>query len=61
MAHDVKSLLAMSQAELDTLFSSVPAGPIPDASRVTSYRGQATGLMSSALTSARCKCAIPAM
>ena len=30
MAHDVKSLLAMSQAELDALFSSVPAGPIPD-------------------------------
>jgi hypothetical protein len=30
MAHDVQSLLAMSQAELDTLFSSVPAGPIPD-------------------------------
>jgi hypothetical protein len=40
MAHDVKSLQAMSQAELDTLFSSVPAGPIPDASRVTSYRGK---------------------
>ena len=30
MAHDVQTLLAMSQAELDTLFSSVPAGPIPD-------------------------------
>jgi hypothetical protein len=30
MARDVQSLLAMSQAELDTLFSSVPAGPIPD-------------------------------
>jgi hypothetical protein len=30
MTHDVQSLLAMSQAELDTLFSSVPAGPIPD-------------------------------
>ena len=30
MAHDVQSLLAMSQAELDTLFSSVAAGPIPD-------------------------------
>jgi hypothetical protein len=30
MAHDVKSLRAMSQAELDALFSSVPAGPIPD-------------------------------
>ena len=30
MAHDVQSFLAMSQAELDTLFSSVPAGPIPD-------------------------------
>ena len=30
MAHDVQSLLTMSQAELDTLFSSVPAGPIPD-------------------------------
>jgi hypothetical protein len=30
MAHDVQSLLAMSQAELDALFSSVPAGPIPD-------------------------------
>jgi hypothetical protein len=30
MAHDVQGLLAMSQAELDTRFSSVPAGPIPD-------------------------------
>jgi hypothetical protein len=30
VAHDVQSLLAMSQAELDALFSSVPAGPIPD-------------------------------
>ena len=30
MARDVQSLLAMSQAELDTLFSSVPAGPIPE-------------------------------
>jgi hypothetical protein len=30
MAHDVQGLLAMSQAELDTLFSGVPAGPIPD-------------------------------
>jgi hypothetical protein len=30
MSHDVQSLLAMSQAELDALFSSVPAGPIPD-------------------------------
>jgi hypothetical protein len=29
MAHDVQSFLAMSQVELDTLFSSVPAGPIP--------------------------------
>ena len=30
MARDVQSLLAMSQAELDTLFSSVASGPIPD-------------------------------
>ena len=30
MPHDVQSLLKMSQAELDALFSSVPAGPIPD-------------------------------
>jgi choline dehydrogenase len=30
MPHDVQSLLKMSQAELDALFSSVPAGPMPD-------------------------------
>lgn len=30
MPHDVQSLLKMSQKELDALFSSVPAGKIPD-------------------------------
>ena len=30
MNYDVQSLLKMSQAELDAVFSSVPAGPIPD-------------------------------
>ena len=30
MAHDVESLLTMSQDELDALFSSVPAGTIPN-------------------------------
>jgi hypothetical protein len=30
MAYDVDQLLRMSQAELDALFSSLEAGPIPD-------------------------------
>jgi len=30
MAHDVATLLTMSAAELDALFSSVEAGPVPD-------------------------------
>ena len=30
MAYDVEKLMRMSQKELDDLFSSVPAGPIPD-------------------------------
>lgn len=30
MAHNVEDLLQMSQDELDALFSSVPAGTIPD-------------------------------
>ena len=30
MSHDVQSLLTMAQDELDALFSSVPAGTIPD-------------------------------
>ena len=29
MAYDIEKLMDMSQAELDTLFSSVPAGDIP--------------------------------
>ena len=32
MALDVAQLLAMSQAELDNLFTNSPAGPIPDGS-----------------------------
>src|SRR5208282_4055300 len=35
MAYDVSQLLKMSQAELDTLFTASPAGPIP--------QGQADG------------------
>ena len=30
MAHDVKQLLKMSQADLDRLFTESPPGPIPD-------------------------------
>lgn len=30
MAYDVEALMQMSQSELDALFSSVPAGDIPD-------------------------------
>ncbi len=30
MAYDVQQLLKMSQAELDTLFTASPAGPIPE-------------------------------
>lgn len=30
MAHDIEKLMDMSQKELDALFSSVPAGDIPD-------------------------------
>ncbi len=30
MAYDVEGLMKMSQKQLDDLFSSVPAGPIPD-------------------------------
>ena len=30
MAHNIDSLMDMEQEELDALFSSVPAGPIPD-------------------------------
>ncbi|SEW21928.1 hypothetical protein SAMN05444851_2228 [Aliiroseovarius sediminilitoris] len=30
MAHDIESLMDMEQEELDELFSSVAAGPIPD-------------------------------